>query len=293
LLNWAERQEEIAYLAKRQLFFIGGAPRSGTTWLQQMLNCHPDVSCGGEGLFFQQLAKPMDSLMAERCRALKAKNIAIFRHNSGYPLPEADDTDFLLRAAILLALRQQTAGKACVAIGEKTPENVFFFPRLKRLFPCAKLICIARDPRDVLTSAWHFFHKNAGGQDDLATKTAFIHSALPSLARGARAMIALAENHPADCMTVTYEALRGAPEPVLSQLFRFLAVPASDDVIADCVERTSFAALAGGRAAGVEHRGSFFRKGIVGDWPSTLTSKMNEVILEELGWMFPHFGWQV
>src|ERR1700722_16804848 len=165
LLDWDERQGEIARLAQRQLFFIGGAPRSGTTWLQQILDCHPDVSCGGEGLFFKQLAAPMDSLMAERSRALKAKNIGIFRHNSGYPLPEADDTEFLLRTAILLALRQQTAGKACRAVGEKTPENVFFFPRLKRLFPGAKLICIARDPRDVLTSAWHFFHKQAVGQD--------------------------------------------------------------------------------------------------------------------------------
>lgn len=293
MLNWAERQEEIACLAERQLFFIGGAPRSGTTWLQQMLNCHPDVSCGGEGLFFQQLATPMDSLMAERCRALKAKNVAIFRHNSGYPLPEADDTDFLLRTAILLAFRQQTAGRPCLAIGEKTPENVFLFPRLKRLFPGAKLICIARDPRDVLTSAWHFFHKKAVGQDDIATKTAFIRSAFPSLAEGARAMIALAESHPADCMIVTYEALRGAPKPVLTQLFRFLTVSAPDDVISDCLERTSFAALAGGRAAGVEQRGAFFRKGIVGDWPSTLTPEMNEMILEELGWMFPHFGWRV
>jgi hypothetical protein len=290
LLNWTERQHEIARLAERQLFFIGGAPRSGTTWLQQILDCHPDVSCRGEGLFLKHLAAPLDSLMAERCRQLETKNTGIFQHSGGYPLPAADDTEFLLRNAILLALRRQSAGKTCLAIGEKTPENVFFFPRLKALFPGAKLICIARDPRDVLTSAWHFFQK-AAEQDDIAAKTAFIQIALPSLAEGARSMIALAERHGADCMIITYEALRRTPEPIVTRLFRFLAVPAQDEIVADCIKKTSFASLTGGRAAGVEHRGAFFRKGVIGDWASTLTPEMNEMILKELGWMFPHFGW--
>jgi hypothetical protein len=290
LLNWTERQHEIARLAERQLFFIGGAPRSGTTWLQQILDCHPDVSCGGEGLFLKHLAAPLDSLMADRCRALEAKNTGIFQHSGGYPLPAADDTEFLLRDAILLALRRQSAGKACLAIGEKTPENVFFFPRLKALFPGAKLICIARDPRDVLTSAWHFFQKTAK-QDDIAAKTAFIQSALPSLAEGARSMIALAERHRADCMIVTYEALKGTLEGVVAKLFQFLGVSARDEIVSNCIKKTSFASLTGGRAAGVEHRGAFFRKGIIGDWTSTLTPEMNELILKELGWMFPHFGW--
>jgi hypothetical protein len=104
-------------------------------------------------------------------------------------------------------------------------------------------------------------------------------------------MIALAERHPADCLIVTYEALRGTPEPVVAKLFQFLTVSARDEIVTDCIKKTSFAFLTGGRAAGVEHRGSFFRKGIVGDWDSTLTPQMNEMILKELGSMFPYFGW--
>jgi hypothetical protein len=30
----------------------------------------------------------------------------------------------------------------------------------------------------------------------------------------------------------------------------------------------------------------------VGGWMSTLTPEMNELILRELGWMFPVFGWK-
>ena len=162
--SWIDRQADLARLAQAQVFFVGGAPRSGTTWLQSLLDSHPEISCRGEALFGKHLAEPLDALMAARREALAAKNGSVFRDTGGYPLPESGDTDFLLATAVLLALERQRDGKACRAIGEKTPENVFFFARLKRLFPGAKFIGIARDPRDVLTSAWHFFHKAAAGR---------------------------------------------------------------------------------------------------------------------------------
>jgi hypothetical protein len=98
LQGWAERQAELARLAERQLFFIGGAPRSGTTWLQQILDAHPDISCNGEGLFQKELATPLERMVAERSIALEAKNNRVFRHLGGYPLPAPDDTEVLLWA---------------------------------------------------------------------------------------------------------------------------------------------------------------------------------------------------
>jgi hypothetical protein len=291
LASWAEHQDRLVRLARCRLFFVGGAPRSGTTWLQSLLDSHPEVCCRGSGLFMQHLAAPLETMMAERRQAVVAKNSHLFRHTGGYPLPAPDDVEFLVGTAILQALHQQTAGKAYLAVGEKTPENVFFFPRLKRLFPGARFIGIARDPRDVLTSAWHFFHQPAAGENEAAAKTAFIGGALASLDSGARAMLALMQQFPSDCMSVTYERMREAPAPVAAQLFRFLRVSDSDTVVADCVARTSFAALSGGRPSGVAENGSFFRKGVVGDWRSTLSPAMNEMILRELGWMFPKFGW--
>ncbi len=289
--SWAEHVPEIARLAQAQLFFVGGAPRSGTTWLQYVLDSHPDVCCRGSGFFMQHLAAPLDAMMTERRQAVVAKNLHLSSHTGGYPLSEPDDIEFLLGTGVLLALRQQTAGKTYQAIGEKTPENVFFFARLKRLFPGAKFIGIARDPRDVLTSAWHFFHKPAPGEDENAAKTAFIASACPSLNSGARTMLALMKEFPSDCMIVTYERMRESPASVATALFRFLGVSASDGIVTDCVDRTSFVALSGGRPSGVTENGSFFRKGVAGDWRSTLTPDMNEMILRELGWMYSDFGW--
>ena len=46
---------ELSALFGKQLFFIGGAAKSGTTWLQVLLDAHPSVSCTGENHFVTHL----------------------------------------------------------------------------------------------------------------------------------------------------------------------------------------------------------------------------------------------
>jgi len=176
--------------------------------------------------------------------------------------------------------------------GGLTPENAFFFPRLKQLFPAAKCIAIARDPRDVLASAWHFFAKKPGG-DETVAKRDFIRGALPSLAEGARAMEAFERQHPADYRVVTYEQLRQDAAAELTRLFRLLGVSDEPAIVSTCVANSSFAALTGGREAGQALPGSFFRKGVAGDWRSTFSEDMNQMVLREMAWMFPRYGWQI
>ncbi len=289
--SWPEIHAAFGRLLQRQLFFVGGAPRSGTTWLQQLLNSHPAVCCRGEGLFWKQFAVPIDGFLGDRRTALEAKNRDVFGHSNGYALPGRQDADVLLGTAILLALERQLEGKEFQAIGEKTPENVFFFPRLKHLFPTAKFIGISRDPRDVLTSAWHFFHKTAPSEDSVAARTAFVRNAIPQLHQGARAMLELQQQYPSDCLLLTYEGLLQLPEAMAVQLFAFLGVANNRDLAASCISRSSFAALSGRQTGDVGGDGSFFRKGVAGDWRSTITPPMNEMIVRELGWMFPLFGW--
>jgi hypothetical protein len=283
--SWAAITHRLAALADRQLFFLGGAPRSGTTWLQQMLDAHPDVACRGEGLFLHHLAVPLEQMMAERAKVIDSKNRELFSHTGGFPQFAPAGTEYLVGAAILLAMDR--FGEDCRAVGEKTPENVFFFPRLLALFPHARFIAIARDPRDVLSSAWHFFGKRHG--QSLAD---FVRAALPSMDAGARAMLAFAEAQPAHTMLVTYEALRRDPAPVLTALFALLGVATDARTIAHIVARTDFSAATGGRMAGIAADGSFFRRGIVGDWRQTFTPEVEDLVLDALGWMFPRFGWE-
>ncbi|MBW4021564.1 MAG: sulfotransferase [Proteobacteria bacterium] len=290
--SWDETNNRLRAVAERQLFFIGGAPRSGTTWLQQLLDSHPQASCKGEGLFSKDLFPQLEACMAQRSRALDAKNRGLFQHTGGYPLPVAEDVDVLAGTAILLAFSQQAEGRDCRAYGEKTPENVFYFERFRRLFPSARFIGMARDPRDVITSAWFFFRSSASGQDSRDAKLAFVRAALPSLAEGARTMLAFAERWPDAYRLVTYERLRQDPVPVVRDLARFLGIDDDLETIGNCIDRTSFAAVTAGRPAGEALNGAFLRKGVVGDWRSMLSPDMNDLILRELGWMFPAFGWQ-
>ncbi len=288
----ARQFAELLEISTRQIFFVGGAPRSGTTWLQQILDAHPDICCRGEGFLGHELVGPLGDLVEHWRNKIEGKNSALFKHTNGFALPEAEDTDFLARTAILRALRQQCGNQVYRAIGEKTPENVFAFPALRRILPGAKFIGIARDPRDVITSTWHFFRKPFAGPDETAEKFALIADTLPLLIETHRAIMTIVERFPADAMIVTYYALTYDAERVVGELFEFLDVSADPTLVSDALSQSSFAKATGGRARGDARDGEFLRKGIVGDWRSTLTPEMNDLILREVGWMYDYYGWQ-
>ncbi len=289
---WADIAALLAQESQRQLFFVGGPPRAGTTWVQTLLDAHPEISCGGEGLFMKHLAQPIDQLVAARRAALVDKNATVFAHAQGYPLPDGLDADAMIAAGILLALERQRAGKAVRAIGEKTPENVFFFERIKKIFPSAKLIVVSRDPRDVLASSWHMFHRAEHGHDEDAKKKQMIEIALPALIAGTRTSLALGEKYPGDVINITYEALLADSGGVAAQLYAFLGVDHAPSVAADCAARAGFAALSGGRSPGQVDAGSFFRQAVIGGWPDTLSPAMGRRIMDAMAWAFPAFGWQ-
>jgi hypothetical protein len=67
--------------------------------------------------------------MAARTKSLAAKNIALFQHTGGYPLPMAEDSE---GTGVLLALLRQGMAPGCRAIGPQ--KNVFHFDRLKNSF---------------------------------------------------------------------------------------------------------------------------------------------------------------
>ena len=50
---------------KLNVFFVCGAPKSGTTWLQHILDAHPEVTCSGEGHFIQRFSEPMAQVMRD------------------------------------------------------------------------------------------------------------------------------------------------------------------------------------------------------------------------------------
>jgi len=291
-LSWRAGRDALADIEQRQLFFIGGAPRSGTTWVQLLFDAHPDVCCKGEGLFPHHLEKGLTRIVEEWRQALSQKNNTLFRQSGGYQLPDDEDVDFLLATGILRAFNRQCRGGNYSAIGEKTPENVFLFPRLKRLFPHAKFVGVVRDPRDALTSALHIFYKAARNEGHDASPMDFILHSLGPMIQGTKAMLALCSQYPSACAIVSYEALIADPKTSVSRLFDFLGVESTSNIVDACLAKTAFSSLSGGRAPGEGRNSEFFRKGVVGDWKETLTPEINRVILDAMGEWFPFFGWK-
>ncbi len=289
--SWIERHSDLASLADRHLFFVDGQPRSGTTWLQQLLDAHPAISCKGEAQFRDLLAAPLDAAMRQRYQELHERNGSIFAHTGGYTLPVADDTQYLLGTAILQSFRRQIGDRDPAAIGEKTPGNIFFFPQLRSLFPGARLIAIARDPRDVITSNWHRFQYRPGATE--ADRLGFVRRVLPMANSWMRAMLAARDSYGDAYRLVTYESLCADPAPVLAGLYRFLGVSDDDAIVDASVRGAAFAVQTGGRHPGDIVDGVFHRAGVPGSWRSTLTGEMNRLVLAELGWCFAAFGWPV
>ncbi len=119
--------------------FIGGAGRSGTTLLRVVLDSHSRIACGPELKVIPSVA----SLWADF-------------HALGAVLADSrvqgDDIDRVFGRLIVDLLEPLRRGAGKPRVAEKSPNNVFFFPHLHRMFPDASFLHMLRDGRDVVAS---------------------------------------------------------------------------------------------------------------------------------------------
>jgi len=295
MIDFRAMHAELGALFDKQLFFIGGAAKSGTTWLQVLLDAHPDVSCTGENHFVTYLFRNLRKTLEEHNRVLLDP-----RKNTAYAIGwqpalfEADEFVYLAIAAALGILRKQARAKpAARAIGDKTPENVRVFPQLFSWFPRSKGFHMVRDPRDGAVSGWHhvtrLFPEETKsvypGIDDYARKYAKVWAIKTGDAATAAAQF------PTRILELRYEELIETPEPILARAFRFLDIESDPALVARCIKAASFEGLSGGRTRGQELVGSFFRKGVVGDWQTRLAPETIAYVLAECGDGMRRFGY--
>ena len=283
----------IGALDTAQMFFIGGSMKSGTTWLQLLLDAHPDIACIGEAHLPDQLAPLLMTSLDRYNQQLDEKNRSVFAEIAGFPLYNRDDLAYMIAANLLLAFAKAGAGKRLRAIGEKTPDNVRQFDLLQAIFPRARFIHIVRDGRDCAVSCW--FH-NLRTNRQWASST---HPSLPDyagmfarewaedLAQATR----FADAHPAACITVRYEDLLADTAAVLRPVLAFLGLPASAEIAQRCVWAAAFERLSDGRPRGRENRDSFFRSGTQGNWREHLDTAANSAFIAAAGPWLDRFGY--
>jgi hypothetical protein len=285
--------EEIAALRRKQLFFIGGAAKSGTTWLQLLLDRHPAISCNGEGHFPTYLIPRLIGAADEYNQDIAWKNQTIFGELPGYPLLGEPHIAYLWASAAALQLAAQARSRDVRLIGEKTPDNVRFFGLLAEAFPSAKFLHIVRDGRDCAVSGW--FHNLRVSPDwtreTFAAMDEYVVALAEEWAANVGAGSAFGDAHPERYLAVRYEDLAADGATVLTGALDFLSAESDAGTVATCLGAGSFEALTGGRTRGKEDRASFFRKGVPGDWRNHFTTETSCRFEEKAGEWLARFGY--
>lgn len=131
-------------------FFIVGCPRSGTTMVQQALNRHSRVAIPPETKYFFSFFGHSRKSQARHVKRLNADLNIRLPEPAGRVCSVADGRDYYELMARQYVKRLGKRGVTC--FGEKTPEHTGLLPRVRRLFPDAKILVLYRDGRDVAQS---------------------------------------------------------------------------------------------------------------------------------------------
>lgn len=266
------------------VFFVCGAPKSGTTWLQRILDAHPEVCCSGEGHFIQRLTVPMAKVVRTYNEGLRIDGEQVYEGRPYYGGFDQAEFDVMAREVILRRLKTRAEARTGW-IGDKTPGYTRSLDQLHRLFPAAKIFHIVRDPREVAVS--RIAHSHRAGAPEVLTPGAenyrvTVEGAIAYWMQAVTAVDAFAQAHPGLVHEVRYRDLHADPFGEVAKLFGFLGASAPRVLVEQVVAATSFEALAG-RPAGQEDLTSFLRKGVPDDWRSRLDAESEAKIAESCG----------
>lgn len=179
--------------------FIVGMPRSGTTLVEQIAASHSQVFGAGELTDIRRLAAVLPSPATDKG--------AIGRWAAAAPALAAT---YLARLAAL--------GGGAVRVIDKLPDNVLNLGVIAGLFPGARVVFCARDPRDICLSS--YFQLFAGGNSYSYDLGECAHRCLEveRLVRHWRRVL------PLRMIEIGYEALVGDLEGEARRLIEFLGL---------------------------------------------------------------------
>ena len=258
--------------------FVLGVPKSGTTWLQQLLDAHPDIICTGEGALHRFL-KAMRDGAQDYNRHLSARG-NIFQKELFPPLSSAEMQR--LGRAFVLQRFQATVGPLSDLqvrwLGNKDPDHGSNIKVMAPLFPRAAYIQIIRDGRDHLVSMWHHMqrHHPEYKPDRFADLNKMVAERAQKWSAYIRSVRQVATKAKLRYHELRYEDLQREPDAVLKEIFEFLEVNSDIKTTQSCFALADFKKFSGGRPKGIEDQSSFYRKGVTGDWRNYLTDEQSE-----------------
>jgi hypothetical protein len=222
--------------AQKPPFFCFGSPKSGTTFLQRMLDVHPEISCPSEQLT-SELAKNLQQFYAAYNEGLA---IADDRTGGQGVQPISKQAVERIFACHVQVMAEDTAqGKPIFGLSDNALGlNIGkFLP----MFPTAKFIRIVRNPVDRGVSLWrynHEVHKNTGNEVFFAkfmeasagtVEGCILHYAALD-AEDLRNFIAAVGDNP-NVLIIRYEDFSQARLAGLKQIYEFLGAETSPQLL--------------------------------------------------------------
>ena len=244
LLNeYAVRSARIHELLNHELFFICGAPKSGTTWFQRLLDTHPEVVCSGEGHFIESLILPLGKLAKQYNQRQSLSAQRVYEGKPYYQGLRPQEMEFIARTMVGVVMSQRRVPEGTKCVGDKTPRYTLHMNMLARIFPSAKFIHIVRDGRDVITSTCH--HAYRAGHRSVIDKTRpeyfkYTVQCAKVWVNNVRTAEEFGSKHPDDYLLVKYEDMQENPDTTLSSILQFLGVSTDASIIRDCIAKNEF-----------------------------------------------------
>jgi len=210
----------------KNIIFIVGVGRSGTSLLQSVLNAHSEVAFMPETQFFRKYIASKKTTPTDLAEFKKTLEADTSFHRTGIApddlLSDFKGDTFTAIEAYKLLLNTYLNKKNKKNIGDKDPRNIDYLPKLYEHFPDAKIIHIYRDPRDVVLSktkaAWS------------AHRPFWMHAIIGQcqLARGRKIGKQLYGNN---FFEIKYEELIKQPEQTIRNLSVYLNIEYQSDMM--------------------------------------------------------------
>lgn len=298
-----------------QVHFIISSPRSGSTWLANALNQHPQILATENRLFgqFHELWKNRNGRVAPRITADKYfQGVALhsfwneLKFDSAAAMSEALVQEW---ASCLTKFLAKRSGKSII-VDKVTPylgTSVLVVSSIRKFFPAATIVELIRDGRDVATSGvfdWlgrqspetdceqlrkrdQFFVDPVPGAtldrffDDESLETWAQYWTDPLQALSADSDLTSGQS-PRSKMTIRYEEMLDDQASSLRKLFDLFGADCSPGLAAECAQATSFEKTTG-RMAGDAAPLSKSRRGVSGDWRNYFTRQDARLFWELAG----------
>ncbi len=210
------------------LIFIVGCSRSGTTWLQRLLACHPKIHTGQETHLFSGYIGPLLGIFNGHLNPqLRGSGIGLgcyFTEEEFHTVLRSFINDLIcpIRASL----------NPDEFFVEKTPDHAFYLPEIIRFFPRCKIIHMLRDARDVVASllaaskSWGTSWAPKNAREAAIVWTKFIHAVRMTEAQIPQQQL----------FEVRYEELCKQPHMILTDCAEFLGLTWNESDISSAVE---------------------------------------------------------